>query len=121
MTGKLIEDEAIKQLITTAWEGIFKTSGKVIQHSGLYGFDGMALIPNPNIHQMMRSVKILAGMIAEIVDTLDAANVEPDYRRLVINTQEQVRRLERVASALIADDREVFNEAIEDLKKQAHF
>lgn len=117
----LFEDEAIKRRIFKAWGDVFGASSKVIQHSGLYGFDGMELIPNPNIHQMLKSLKVVAVMLADITDCLDEVNFDVDQIRLVINAQEQIRRMERAASGLLINDRDMFEKAIAELDGQACF
>ncbi|MDD3884531.1 MAG: hypothetical protein PHW66_06300 [Gallionella sp.] len=117
----LILDVAITQKIQKSWEAVFKASSKIIQQSGLYGFDGMELIPNPNIHQMLRSLKIVSVMLTEIVDRLESLEIGTDEVRLLCNAQEQIARMERVSLALISNDRELFDLAIQDLESQACF
>jgi len=126
MTGQdtkvsLFEDEIIKSKILKAWEDVFKASGNVIRDSGLYGFDGMELIPNPNIHQMMKSLKVVAVILADISENLDKIDFDAEQIRLVINAQEQIRRMERAATGLLIEDRGMFEAAIAELDGQACF
>jgi hypothetical protein len=112
-------DEQAKGKIFKAWEDVFQASNKVLQHSKAFGFSGISVIPDPNIHQMLRTLRYIGPMLTDIMESLKELELSPDDIRLMINAIEQIRRLEMVAMALIGNDEALFNEAIKDLDGQA--
>lgn len=109
--------------VAEAWTNVFATSNLVIKQSGLYGFNGIELIPNPNIHQMLATMGVVSGMLDKITESLGCSGVDikPDDTRLLFNAKQQILRLEQVAAALLAKDEALYNESILELKKQAVF
>lgn len=123
MTGKIISfDIALAtEYVSSVWTDVFATSNLVIKQSGLYGFNGIELIPNPNIHQMLASMSVVSVMLDKITEKLDRIDLAPEDTRLLLNAKQQILRLEQVAAALLAKDEPLYNEAILELEKQAVF
>ena len=123
MTGEILSfDIALAtEYVSSVWTDVFATSNLVIKQSGLYGFNGIELIPNPNIHQMLASMSVVSVMLDKITEKLDRIDLDPDDTRLLLNAKQQILRLEQVAAALLAKDEPLYNEAILELKKQAVF
>ena len=123
MTGKPIDFNivAATEYVATAWADVFATSNLVIRQSGLYGFNGIELIPNPNIHQMLASMSVVSVMLDKITEKLDRVDLDPNDTRLLLNAKQQILRLEQVAAALLAKDENLYNQAIKELEKQATF
>jgi hypothetical protein len=118
--GLGLQAEATR-LVTEIWERVFTASNKVIAQSGIYGFHAIQLIPNPNIHQMLQSMRVVAVMLDEIISEPQDFAETPDDFRLVLNAREQLTKLESVAAALIVGDEKLYEESIEKLKQQAAF
>ena len=114
------DDEVTKQ-VSLIWERVFHASNRVIAQSGIYGFHSIQLIPNPNIHQMLQSMRLLAVMMDEILGTTGSFSDTPENFRLLVNAREQLTRLESVAAALISGNEQLYQEGIERLKQQAAF
>lgn len=115
----LWEDAEIRGKVEELWAKVFKASNAVLKHGKDYGFLGMEMIPSPNIHDMLNSLKIISFIINEFIDS--ATDLEVDYTeiRLMLNAKEQVARMERVALALKANNRDDFDVAIGLLESQA--
>ena len=112
-------DDAVKALVEKAWESVFITSNKVIRDAGIFGFEGIEVIPNPNIHQMLTTLTIVSNVLDFMLSLSSEAEIDYDARRLILNAKQQILTLERVATALKAVNREDFNQAMQDLKSQA--
>lgn len=108
-------------LVSKAWADVFTTSNLVIRHSGLYGFNGIELIPNPNIHQMLASMGVVSAMLDKVIERLGDSVLDHDNTRLLLNAKQQIIRLEQVAAALLAKDEVLYNQAVVELEKQAVF
>lgn len=117
MTPPLFDDDEIKQRVSSIWEKIFSASNVVIKHAQQYGYSGMGVLPDPNIHQMLLKIRILD----QIIDVLLGEEMEYDERRLMLNAKQQLLRMEMVAAALQADDRVRFDRVMEELERQAPF
>ncbi|MCO5398329.1 hypothetical protein [Ralstonia soli] len=122
MTEEDFKKQATK-FVTEAWERIFGVSNTVIANSKLYGFHGIQLIENPNIHQLLSSMGVVSGMLDTIISHLSNPGVDlgPENVRLLLNAKKQVSQLEAVAAALAADDEALYNEEVEKLQNQAAF
>lgn len=123
MNGEIIgfDIAAATEYVSSAWTDVFATSNLVIKQSGLYGFNGIELIPNPNIHQMLASMSLVSVMLDKITEKLDRIDLHPEDTRLLLNAKQQILRLEQVAAALLAKDEPLYNQAILELEKQAVF
>lgn len=114
----LINDAAIKARVNKVWEEVFETTSIVITQSRKFGFLGMEIIPDPNIHQMLVTIRLLDNNIDTFID-----NEELDYeeKRLMLNAKTALTKMESVANALTNNKREDFNIAIAELERQAPF
>lgn len=113
----LLDDEIIKQRVVEAWEAVFSASNIVIQHAKHFRFDGM-LVANPNIHQLLVPVRLLEQWIDVF---LSNEAMEYDQIRMMLNAKQQLLRMEIVAAALEADNREDFDRAMAEIENQAQF
>lgn len=118
MSDNLFDDETVHQRVLAVWEQVFKASSSVLKHAKQYGFLGMELIPNPNIHSILKALKILESIFDEIL-TFD--DLPYDEKRLILNARVQFTHIERVAAALNAGNREDFEKAICAIQGQAAF
>lgn len=113
----LWEDEVIKKRVLEAWDVIFTTSDTLIKHAKTYGFGGM-LAASPNIHQLLVKVRALD----QLFDVLIASeNLEYDEVRKLLNAKQQLLRMEIVAAAIDANNREDFDRAMTEIENQAKF
>lgn len=114
----LLEDQAIKERVNKVWEEVFASSNVAIVHAKKYGFIGMEIIPDPNIHQILVSIRILD----EMIDTFINENgLDYDEKRKMLNAKRQLISMELVAVALRENRREDFDRAIRELETQACF
>jgi hypothetical protein len=110
------EDGEVPERARKVWEAIFSASNKVIVQAEKYGFHGIDLIPNPNIHVILGQLRILSAVMGSI---LLNGSLEYEETRLILNAQEQLKRMELVALALKAGNRTDYDKAISDLERQA--
>lgn len=105
------------------WARVFKVSNKVIYDAGLYGFYGMEIIPDPNIHTMMQKLNLVDTLLDNVLVHFGARESVDTYTetRLVLNAKQQILNLERVVAALKANCKEDFDNAINTLRSQAVF
>lgn len=126
MTGEqkvedLFDDALIKEKVIKVWSGVFEASSRVLTHANNYGFRGMVIIPSPNIHEMLISLQIFSSIIDIFIASAEKLNVDYEEIRLMLNAKEQITRMERVAAALKANNREDFDAALTSLEGQAAF
>lgn len=114
-------DATVKEVVHQLWANVFQASNKVIRDAGLFGFDGIELIPDPNIHQMVNALAVISGALDIMISLLDDAEINHNEVRLVLNAKKQILSMEYVAAALKSGNREDFDKAIEELKQQAPF
>lgn len=114
----LIDDAVIKARVNKVWEEVFLASSIVIVQAKKFGFLGMDIIPDPNIHQMLVTIRLLDDQIDTFVGHDEIAY---DEERLMLNAKKQLTKMELVATALKANNREDFDSAIAELENQAHF
>ena len=115
MTEELEISELDQKRIERVWATVFRSSGKVLLDAKIYGFDAMGDLPAPNIHDMVRNLKVFGA----IIDALYGGNIPYEQQRQLLNAKMQITNLERVAAALIAGKREDFDTALSALEKQA--
>jgi hypothetical protein len=117
----LYDHTEIKDRVGKIWEEVFFSSNKILSQSKKCAFAVMKVIPNPNIHDMLVSLQIFSFQMDRIVDNIEILGIDYDDVRLVLNAREQLRKLQRVATALLDDNEHDYNVAIEELDKQAVF
>lgn len=116
----LYEDADIRARVFSAWENTFTTSNRVLNQAKTYGFSLMGIAPDPNIHQMLLAIRV-AEMTLDLIINSELLQDNYEDTRLLLNTREQIRKLERVAIALKDEDRVMFDSAIADLEEQCAF
>ena len=104
-----------QQRIEQVWSTVFRSSGKVLLDAKIYGFEALGELPAPNIHDMVRNLKVYGA----IIDILYEGNLPYEQQRQLLNAKNQITNLERVAAALIAGCRADFESALSALEKQA--
>lgn len=108
----------VQERVNKIWEKVFLSSAIAINHAKKYGFLGMEIIPNPNIHDILVTVRLLD----EMIDTFICDDgLEYDEKRKMLNAKRQLTNMEVVAVALKDNNREDFDRAIKELETQAHF
>ena len=100
--------------IERLWAFVFRASGKILQDAKVYGFDNLGDLPAPNIHDMVRHLKIFGAIIEVLYNEAE----DYDHQRQLLNARSQITTMERVAAALEAGRREDYETAIEALDKQ---
>lgn len=118
---ELFDDAEIKEKVVTVWTKVFEASNKVITHANHYGFLAMETVPKPNIHEMMVSLQILSAVLDILISNADKLDVAYESTRLMLNAKEQITRMERLATALKANNRADFDVALDALECQAVF
>lgn len=121
ISTELFDDAAIKQKVLEVWEKVFTASNKVISHANSYGFSGMDVVPSPNIHGMLVSLQIFSTILDILITNADKLEVEYEETRLMLNAKEQMIRMERLATALKANNRNDYELALAALEAQAVF
>lgn len=113
-------DESIKEKVLKYWGIVFSASGAVIKQHKDFGFNGMH-IPDPNVHTMVVYLRMHEEILQVLFDNAALLELEYDHIRLILNAKEQISKMERVASALKAGNKEDFDTAISELERQASF
>lgn len=108
-------------MVADTWADVFAASNTVINQSRLFGLTGIRIIEDPNVPQILEDMKLVSGMLDTIASRLGSLDLDHDTVRLLMNTKEQLSKLENVAAAIVADDEELYNQAVEKLKEQAFF
>ena len=119
MSHSLLDDAVVKDRVQKAWNVVFAASNKVLVDEKRFGFTGMGVIPDPNIHQLVVLLRALDAVLNSIASEFD--DLAYDDTRLLLNAREQITRMERVAAALRSNNIEDFNDAIQMLEQQAPF
>jgi hypothetical protein len=114
----LFDEVQIKERVNKVWDAIFSASNKIIVQAQNYGFHGIEAIPNPNIHVILGQLRILSAVMGSILGNED---LEYEETRLILNAKEQLTRMEIVALALQAGNRNDYDKAISALESQAAF
>lgn len=114
----LYAQAGIREKVLEIWGRVFKASNKVIKDARDYGFLGMDVAPDPNIHKLLVSAKFLAGIVTFLVDQAEQRD-DMESVRLLLNAKEQLLRLERLAIELKANNENGFNQVLAELNAQA--
>lgn len=115
-------DPLIKSTVEKAWAKFFEFSNKVIRDAGYFGFSGLEIIPDPNIHQMLASLSVVdSALDIMLTSCSDMPTLQYDATKMILNAKQQILNLESVANSLKAQNREDFDRAMEVLTGQAVF
>ena len=106
-----------KKQVEDLWNMVFANSNRVLQQHKYYGFEGVKAMPNPNVHVMVTSLKILGG----IMDVLLNTDAPYEQSRQLLNAKKQITSMEQLALALLANNDEDYQQALDALDKQAPF
>jgi hypothetical protein len=109
-------EEQAKQ-VELLWSKVFEDSNRVLKQHQYYGFDGVKAMPNPDVPLMVMNLKILSGMMDVLLNT----DAPYDQTRQILNAKKQITSMEQLALALLAENQEDYNQALEALRNQAAF
>jgi len=110
-------DEEIKALVEELWSAVFKTSNTLIQATKAFGFLDIAILPNPNIFQMLNSLTIIDNMIDIILPLDQDGKVNSSVN--LLNAKQQILNMEMIASAIKDQNRDAYDAAVRRLQNQA--
>jgi hypothetical protein len=121
--NELLVDDDVRTEVLNFWANIFRASNEIIRQSNIYGFLSIGVIPDPNIHQILKSIKIIDDILDEVLSDLEDSEIstEMDTTRLIQNAKQQLLIMENLALSLKHNDEKSYNENLEALKRQAVF
>lgn len=111
MNGKFLE----------LWSLVMRSSNEVLRQAKYFGFLHIESIPDPNIHQVMRTLLVVEDLLGLIISDDSFSAVEYSSQRLLFNAKDQINRLRQVALALKKKDEDEFYKAVAYLEEQAPF
>ena len=119
---ELFDDKRIKKIAYELWEVVTQSANAVIFQANKYGFALIEVEPNPNIHQMLATIRGIEKLIDGIIDDSEffGAMDHDDIRR-ILNAKDSLNRMQRVALSLQESNEEDFNTAVEELTRTAPF
>jgi hypothetical protein len=116
--GDLYAKDAIRSKVQDIWARVFKASNKVIRDAQNYGFLGMDIAPDPNIHTMLVSVKLFAEVMNMLVIEAELRD-DTESVRMLLNAKQQLILLEKLANELKANNEAGFHEVLAEINSQA--
>jgi hypothetical protein len=114
----LLDDQAIAARVETIWAKVFQNSNTVLKHAKDYGFLGMELIPSPNIHQIMLHLTVFDALIDILLANQEVVDLGYEQARQLLNAKSQLVNMEKLASALKANNQVDYDAAIAALEGQ---
>ena len=118
--NSLMNDPEVANGVVQIWGEVFKASNNVLLHAQRYGFFGMTIVPDPNIHGILVQVRAMTRLLDALLTIADGG-FGYDETRLLLNAREQMNRMERLALALTNDKRDDFDAELLLMKTQAAF
>ena len=115
---ELVDDKIIQQQIEEVWIRVFNASATVIEHAKQFGFEKMGIVPDPNIHTILTTLRIFNVIIDSLLAS--AENLDEPFAeiRILLNTKQQLLCMEMLANALKANDRTTYEQYLGQLKNQ---
>lgn len=118
---EMLEDAAIRVRVNIIWERVFTASNRIIVDAHVHGFAGMERVPDPNIHQILSTLSAFSTLMDQIMAHEIYCTLDPEEARLILNAKNQLDLMQRLAIALKLNDEVAFEEAFEQLERQAVF
>lgn len=116
----LSNDEGVSSRVTELWVQVMDASIKVLYQAQTYGFSLIEIIPDPNIHQMLFTMRSIESILDVIIDDNIFGELNYEDIRKALNARESIRRMEQVVIALKADNKVDFEKAIDHLSKNCY-
>jgi len=116
------EDEKIKKIVYDLWSIVTKNANRVIYQADRYGFAQIEVKANPNIHQMLATLRGIEKLIDGIIDDSEfIGEMGHDSVRHILNAKDALNRMQRVAISLNDKNKDDFDESVAALKNTAPF
>jgi hypothetical protein len=112
-------EKNIKDSVEKLWNEVMEASQKFIRDSKKFGFDEIGILPNPTVHQMLFSLRLINAAFGLVSSDIENGKVDNDDIRLIFNARQQVLNMEMVATALNKKDRDAYDYAVRLIKNQA--
>lgn len=116
---QLLDDHTIQVQVAEVWEEVFSASKKVIEHANLFGFEKMGVVPTPNIHDILLTLRIFNSIIDILLSRAESMDAAFDETRIMLNAKQQLLRMEMIANALKANDKSSYEHYIKELSGQS--
>lgn len=111
----------VKQKADEIWEKVTKIGNRVLFQCNFYGYHGVEVIPDPNLHVLIDGLSFIDGALDLLNSHATFFNLDYDEIRKLLNAKTQVVILERIAAALKAKNEEDYKQAVDDLSTSAAF
>jgi|GEM_PF-5740102 len=114
------EDVAIKAKVEELWEKVMLHTNALISDTKAFGFDFVTVIPEPDVYQMLKDL-VEVRRVLDLVHDHALSLMSYDQIRKIINARDNISRMEKVALALEAKDRTVYDDAVKQLSQTVSF
>ena len=114
----MIEHE-IQKDIEEIWEKICGACNKIINDTKLFGFMEIGLVPNPNIHDMVRYLVVIDKVLDSILMLVECNEADHVDSRVIFNSKQQIFNMKQMANAVVKNDIDLYNEYLHKLKNQS--
>ena len=111
------EDEAIKELVESAWDYTVVSCNSVLKHAHMYGIRFME-IPDPNVRDIHELY------VSTVLPLLDQLSKHPaivgEHCMNIIDVQQFILHIRHIVAAIDRDNEKDFKEAVEQLSGHPH-
>lgn len=110
-------DDDVRVLVEKLWSEVFRASNKLIQDTKAFGFSDIAILPNPNIFQMINALTMIDIMIDIVLPLEQDGKIKSSVN--LLNAKQQILNMRMIATAITDDDRNAYEAAVRRLNNQA--
>jgi hypothetical protein len=112
-------DVKVQKDIDEVWDMVCKACNKLIQDTKIFDFFEIGIIPNPNIHDMLRYLIVIDRLLDSILELVEHNELDNIDVRMIFNSKQQIFNMKQMANALLKEDRASYDEYLRKLKNQS--
>lgn len=109
---------SIQRDIDEVWETVCRTCNKLIQDTKIFDFFEIGIIPNPNIHDMVKYLVVVDRVLDSILELIECNELDDIDTRLIFNSKQQIFNMKQMATAIIKNDSNAYEEYLHKLRNQ---
>lgn len=107
----------VKEKVESLWAKVFQSSNNVLHQHKIFGFTGIELIPQPNIHERLVLLQVLSAIIDVLLNSAGGV-LEYEQQRQLLNAKSQITTMEQLATALKGNNQSDYEAAVAALELQ---
>jgi hypothetical protein len=120
-SGKKVATKlTIEPKVEELWGKVCTQIHTALKLTKRFAFEDIGHLPTPSVKELLERLRVFDDVVGLLLDHAEVFSLDYTHTRLLLNCKQQVNMMERIVSAINANNLSDYEAAVEALEKQAH-